>query len=250
MDSTQDSEVGRPAVGGIGPVGHDEVNRWIVCADVYRFLAGCFRYPETDVMATNLSVLALGLEKIQTVPKSVRAHMHRMAGLLNGVGGQDLRIEHERLFGTNPLCSPYETSYCPARKERILGDLAGFYRAFGLLPVAARPDMPDHICAEMEFMSVVLLKAAYGLRRGAREMSEVCLNAHQSFLADHVGRWYAAFADAAEERTDLDVFRSTADLLREWVETDLRLSHVSATSYSASPTIPFGDSSPACPIVS
>jgi TorA maturation chaperone TorD len=53
------------------------------------------------------------------------------------------------------------------RRFLKLADVAGFYAAFELTPATARPDMEDHIAAELEFMSVLALKEAYA---GAEEL--------------------------------------------------------------------------------
>jgi TorA maturation chaperone TorD len=53
------------------------------------------------------------------------------------------------------------------RRFLKLADVTGFYAAFELTPATARPDMEDHIAAELEFMSVLALKEAYA---GAEEL--------------------------------------------------------------------------------
>ena len=62
--------------------------------------------------------------------------------------------------------TPYETEYgneALFQQPQELGDLMGFYRAFGLAMKQDRRERADHISCECEFLMFLALKEAYAL---------------------------------------------------------------------------------------
>lgn len=125
--------------------------------------------------------------------------------------------EYTRLFGVGLAATPYETEYDPlasARKGHRLADLLGFYEAFGVRLADHRKEFPDHIAAELEFMAILLLKAAHAGAEVMEEAQTVSEEAAHKFLADHLGAWGGAFADRVETSTEDGFYRFAARLLR------------------------------------
>jgi len=90
--------------------------------------------------------------------------------------------------------APYECSHTPASAgghTPRLADIAGFYRAFGVRVVG---DRPDHVVAELEFLSVTSIGEAAARATDRQEPASVCADATRSFLRDHAGRWLDAWA--------------------------------------------------------
>jgi TorA maturation chaperone TorD len=121
---------------------------------------------------------------------------------------EELGAEYDRVFGLVSVreCPPYETEYCPAGepffRAQQLADVAGFYRAFGLTGARARPERPDHIALELEFMAHLLLKqrlADDGSPAGS-ERAEVCADAARRFFRDHLAWWGSSFATGLRRR--------------------------------------------------
>lgn len=97
----------------------------------------------------------------------------------------------------------YEGSNVPATAAGItprLADVAGFYAAFGCV---VRNDRPDHIVAELEFMSVLLVAEADARDAGRDDQAEVTAGAARVFLRDHLGTWVTAWASRVGEIDDL-----------------------------------------------
>lgn len=135
------------------------------------------------------------------------------AAVLDGAWGWDLAPRVRRLAGAWDLATlagafrrcfghtarglvpPYETEYgadslfLPAQE---MGDLTGFYRAFGLAPKPAAHERPDHIGCECEFLLLLARKEAHALERGDRAMLEATERAARLFLKDHLARWAPA----------------------------------------------------------
>jgi TorA maturation chaperone TorD len=126
-----------------------------------------------------------------------------LAGLSRSRAG--LAAEYDRVFGLVPSreCLPYETEYHataePFFRAQQLADVAGFYRAFGLEPSRGRPERPDHLSLELEFLAFLLLKkrlaasAAPADNDGAGR-AQVCAEAEAAFFRDHLAWWVPSFA--------------------------------------------------------
>ncbi len=139
------------------------------------------------------------------------AEFHLDAALASSPDFEQIESEHQRIFGflLAKDCPPYETEYCPQtfsiyRSQRI-GDVAGYYRAFGVEPGREVPERHDHIALELEFMAWVIGKEHYARLRGdvaAAEQSEICRHAQAQFFEAHLGWWVPAFARALEEKAE------------------------------------------------
>ena len=107
---------------------------------------------------------------------------------------------HHRLFGHTARSGvpPYETEYGTEalfQQPQELGDLHGFYNAFGLALNQAEHERADHVSCECEFLAFLALKEAYALEHGDSAMREETQKAERLFLRDHIGRFFPAFAN-------------------------------------------------------
>jgi DMSO reductase family type II enzyme chaperone len=104
-----------------------------------------------------------------------------------------------RLFGhtaSGPV-PPYETEYGAEalfQQPQEMGDLAGFYSAFGLAMNPAEHERSDHVSCECEFLCFLALKEAYALESDDIAMLEEVRKATRLFVRDHLGRFVPAFA--------------------------------------------------------
>lgn len=113
--------------------------------------------------------------------------------------------EYQRIFGflLSKDCPPYESEYCPQTfsiyRSQRMGDVAGFYQAFGLEPGREVPERHDHIALEMEFMAWLIGKERHARRRRvaeAREQAGICRDAQVKFFGEHLAWWVPAFCAA------------------------------------------------------
>jgi putative dimethyl sulfoxide reductase chaperone len=112
---------------------------------------------------------------------------------------QTLSARYRELFGhtaRGPI-PPYETEYgneALFQQPQELGDLMGFYHAFGLTLKNDIRERPDHISCECEFLMFLALKEAYALENDNCEMLVETRKAEKLFLRDHLARFLPTFA--------------------------------------------------------
>lgn len=113
-------------------------------------------------------------------------------------------------FKADPLFQPHR-----------LADLAAFYRAFGLELAPDASERQDHICLQLEFMSVLAAKEAYALEYQLEDDAlEVCRSAQKEFLREHLGRWVPAFTRRLESSCDEPIAISMAEFTRAWISAE------------------------------
>jgi DMSO reductase family type II enzyme chaperone len=121
-----------------------------------------------------------------------------------------LSSRHRQLFGhtAHGPVPPYETEYgneALFQQPQELGDLMGFYHAFGLALKNNLKERPDHISCECEFLMFLALKEAYALEKDERDILAETRKAQKLFLRDHLARFLPTFA-AKLQREDPEGF--------------------------------------------
>lgn len=189
---------------------------------LYRFIFPLFLYPEEGIISglnwdegeEALTILGnrVGLDGAF---ESLRSSLENTA---------DIESEHVRVFshtiGEN--CPPYETQYGDGEKKgeaqifmqvQELGDIAGFYRAFGVDVSGEIKERVDHISIEMEFMAFLAYKEANALVSNGgekKEEVEICRDAQKNFLNDHLGRWIPFFTKRLEAQAKEGFYQKLA----------------------------------------
>lgn len=120
-----------------------------------------------------------------------------------------LIAEYVRLFESAAACPLTETAYVRRDKGVVIGDIAGFYRAFGVT-VTPQGEKPDHIAAELEFMAALMVMQ---VQAPTVESAGIARSALYSFAADHAGEWLPSFAAHLAATTVLPFYQQIADLL-------------------------------------
>ena len=187
---------------------------------LYRLLAMAFAYPTPPRLA---EVAAAATAALAGAPAEVAAALRRLAETAPATDLGALTGEHVALFQRQVRCPPYEGAYGPAQmagKAAILADVAGFYRAFGLETAEGQPEVEDHLCAELEFMSALTLKEAWALAEQEADGLEVTLAAERAFLSEHLGRWTRAFAERLTAAAAPGFYPAAAGALRAWLDAD------------------------------
>ncbi|MCH7728721.1 MAG: molecular chaperone TorD family protein [Planctomycetes bacterium] len=156
-----------------------------------------------------------------------------------------LNDEFERTFGllVSNACPPYETEYINGKftfqRSHALADINGFYRAFGLQPSSQHPERPDHIVLELEFMAFLI-----GFQRQAmeddsadcEERAELCRDAQQRFLREHLAWWVPAFSRLMGRENSGGFYAALGTLLAALIAADRSLLDVEANTGSVQPS--------------
>lgn len=94
----------------------------------------------------------------------------------------DLQSEHRRVF-SNVItldCPPYETLFGNDHvfaQSQVMGDIAGFYRAFGVELSKDIHERLDHLSVEFEFMHFLAYKESYSRCHDGADKTQIVLDA-------------------------------------------------------------------------
>lgn len=127
--------------------------------------------------------------------------------------------QHEaaRLYEASQACPANETAFVRRDKGAVLGDVVGFYRAFGVEPAPGSGEKPDHVVAELEFMGLLCLMLGQALEQGRPAEAEVCERALASFARDHLGEWLPGFCLALSQASPQPFQQAAAEaVVRAW----------------------------------
>jgi DMSO reductase family type II enzyme chaperone len=181
-------------------------------AQVYSFLSDAFLYPDEN-WCEDVPLVEEILSGLDWISPGLAIQPPELA---------ELQAAYRHAFGaTGSLC--YETEYGlphEFRQSQELADISGFYRAFGFTNGSRVRERPDHLAAELEFMSILALKEAYTVKDGLVEHFEVCLEAQRKFLGDHLGRWIDKFAQSLALDGDGGPYQALARFCALFVNAD------------------------------
>ena len=174
---------------------HRALDAVLALADAYSVLATAFHDPDG---AEGVRRLELGVLRAALTHLGVRIDDRSWAAARRIVRRDTRAVEHRAIFGHTVAhgCPPYETEYGRRHvfgQAQDLGDIRGFYEAFGVRPRSGG-ERPDHVACELEFLGLLALKSAIAHATAATERVEICRAAERRFLADHPGRWLPALA--------------------------------------------------------
>ena len=198
-----------------------EVSAILFRGAVYQALALGFTYPSNAVLGQLKARWSELLNASLPWTDGVRQPFQQATDLVQATDGEVLEPEHIRLFGPAGRCSLHETTYGDAGrllgKAAHLADISGFYMAFGLHPTTGDTHPEDHICLELEFMSLLSLKEAYALAEGWHEHLEVTRDAQRKFAQDHLGTWIDALAEQLRTCDPHPFYAALAEALQRMV---------------------------------
>ena len=183
------------------PISDEVLDRALARADAYRVLATVFCDPDDPVADDGLELRVL------------RSAAQRLGSLVTSaawvairrIARRDARAaEHRAIFGHVVAhgCPPYETEFGRRHvfgQSQELGDIRGFYEAFGVRPRTGG-ERPDHVACELEFLALLALKEAIAVAAADEERLSLCRDVARSFLQDHPGRWVRALAARIGQR--------------------------------------------------
>lgn len=190
---------------------------------VYGVLASSFDRP-TPERLQSLRARAMAAARAAGASGEVRAGLIRLGEAAAAADADAVAAEHATLLDGAVRCSPYEGAWGPPQmsgKSAQLADVAGFYAAFGLAPIAWNAELEDHVAVECEFAAALALKEAHALAAGRDDAVAVTREAAATFLRDHLGRWAQAFADDLGRQASTPIYKEAARLLDVWLAAEI-----------------------------
>jgi len=197
-------------------------------ATLYSALALGFRPPTEEAIARlatpqNAAALGQAAAALDIDGKLALVSLVQAVAHAGTVGAAALMASYRALFGhtvRGPI-PPYETEYgneALFQQPQEMGDLMGFYRAFGLSVRVDAHERCDHISCECEFLSFLALKEAYGLEHRDAEMVQESRKATRLFLRDHLGRFLPAFASKLHQQDRTGFYAMLVKLCLAFIE--------------------------------
>ncbi|HEU4685667.1 MAG TPA: molecular chaperone TorD family protein [Nitrospira sp.] len=149
----------------------------------------------------------------------------------------DLQAEHRRVF-SNVItldCPPYETLFGNDHvfaQSHVMGDIAGFYKAFGVELSKDIHERLDHLSVEFEFMHFLAYKESYSRCHDGADKTQIVVDAQKKFVKNHIGRWVPLFCRMLVKKADSGLFKLVADMTSEWMDFETAFLAVTPQPYS------------------
>jgi TorA maturation chaperone TorD len=149
----------------------------------------------------------------------------------------DLQSEHRRVF-SNVItldCPPYETLFGNDHvfaQSHVMGDISGFYKAFGVELSKDIHERLDHLSVEFEFMHFLAYKESYSRCHDGVEKTQIVVDAQKKFVKNHIGRWVPLFCRMLAKKADSGLFKLIADMTADWMEFETAFLEVTPQPYT------------------
>lgn len=201
---------------------------------VYALLARSLAYPDERQIALLRCELVPVVRAIRTDDPALSA---ALASALAGADAplDELRAAYRALFppaGQSEICM-YESVYRTReifQEAETLADIAGSYRAHGLVVGGVERERPDHLAVELEFMAFLARKRAFALAELGRGRANSCRLAEAAFLRDHLGAWGPLAGEQLAQMATYPFYQATGSLLAVWLRADIASHGVSPAS--------------------
>jgi hypothetical protein len=132
-------------------------------------------------------------------------------------------------------CPPYETLFGNDHvfaQSQVMGDIAGFYRAFGVELSKDIHERLDHLSVEFEFMHFLAYKESYSRCHDGADKTQIVLDAQKKFVKNHIGRWVPLFCRMLVKKASSGLYKHVADLMAEWMDFEAAFLGVIPQPYS------------------
>ena len=201
-------------------------------AVIYRFFSRCFSYPDGELLGL-LSGPGAGeyLDAWAYIGFDACEELAQVTSWPEELSTEDMVLElgkeYTRLF-INAVpripAPPYSSVYLD-RDGLVWGEstsrVARLYEAAGLSIAESFGDIPDHISAELEFASYLVLEE-WKCRENAPGRAEELTSIEKEFLAEHLLRWAGVFLSRVIEHSNLAFYRTLSSLAIQFIEGEIK----------------------------
>ena len=165
--------------------------------EVYRGLSACFCLPGPPLVHIPETLVRL----LAAQDSEAVAPMARMTSAMESLTDfSGLRVEFTRLF-VGPygrLAPPCGSGYMDETGTMMSDsamDAEARYRKAGLVVADTFKEAPDHIVAELDYLSFLVGREIDALAPDTEEVPQALLREQKEFLEGHLGRWVTPFAE-------------------------------------------------------
>ncbi len=216
----------------------------------------CGEFVEDGRAALDALEVALGTEGGERAKRKLTSLRTQLALVENLIASEcvnwqlsDLQSEHRRVF-SNVItldCPPYETLFGNDHvfaQSHVMGDISGFYKAFGVELSKDIHERLDHLSVEFEFMHFLAYKESYSLCHDGPEKTQIVVDAQKKFVKNHIGRWVPLFCRMLTKKADSGLFKLVADMTADWMDFETAFLGVIPQPYTETDYRPATFSSP------
>jgi TorA maturation chaperone TorD len=206
----------------MAPSRNDRAEMATARANVYGLLADVFREEPSEALLSKLggpefsgALQALNLSLDGVFGNTSRAQLI-----------EDLALEFTRLFiGPGSHISPHESMHREARfgEQKSLWnaqtvEVKKFMAAAGLKVDDSFSGMPDHLCAEFEFMQQLLLKEAEAWTDEEHGLGANIFKIEKRFYEEHLSLWVPNFCDRIIEATGHPFYKQFSEVTKGFID--------------------------------
>lgn len=194
-----------------------EIDSAVTRSCIYKLLSLGFRYPTSELFRIVRSgeLMTELLQEISSVPHLQRVAYENQEAIgklqdkLDGLSFEDFEVRYVNTFDVGfpePPCPAYEGLYRDEERTAIMIEVAEFYNHFGLRMSRDenKRELPDYICAELEFLHFLAFKEALAREQGETELMEGYILAQKDFLHRHLVAWIPKFSTKLKEAAEFD----------------------------------------------
>ena len=189
-------------------------------ADLCRLIAACYYEPGPELAEER--VFDAMREAAALIDPELAAGARQLGDAFAAASLEDLLVDYTRLF-LGPVgapARPYGSVWLDVDKglmqDSTMAVLA-LYAEGGFEIDEAFRELPDHVAAELEFLYLLLFKAAQARLAGDGPTLAARAKLRRRFLGAHLGAWVGRFAAAVKTNAQTDFYRTLAELTERFV---------------------------------
>ncbi|OQY98058.1 MAG: hypothetical protein B6D35_13150 [Candidatus Brocadia sp. UTAMX2] len=214
-------------------------------SNLYKLFSLGFRYPVPEVFKTfqNGTYLKNLWDNINALPhlKTIHVQQFELSGKVQGslgeVSFEDFVIKYVSTFdiGTpEPPCPPYEGFYRSESRAALMLSISKFYKHFDLImsKKEGRRELPDYLCAELEFLHFLTFKETQAKIDGNPEFLRGYLLAQKDFLERHLIQWIPKFCESLQNSARVPFYALLARITSMFITGELERVTSKVTMFS------------------
>jgi len=191
--------------------------------DTYRLLSACY-YAPTNALREEGCCTALAKLLAEVAPQAAQ-QASEAARLIDTTPPEELLVEYSRLFlGPFKLVAPPYGSVWLDRAKTVMGDstaqVAAVYQTHGLQLADDFPELPDHIAAELEFLSYLAFQQRRAQVAGDPIEASRLAAAQLNFINEFLAPWLTPFCQAIIEDGEAPFYMALAGCTAAFVAAD------------------------------